>query len=147
MPDRPDEQGNEGDEEQERPFAREPAARCFTGAVRDDDDTVATEAQSVVLAGFDPDGRATVERGLHSDDPMVRARALGAAARLGRRTVAQRVAGLVDDSPLVRRRACQLEARGPRPSTRVTEALVARLADADGSSSWRPRTRSARFAP
>jgi HEAT repeat protein len=41
------------------------------------------------------------------------------------------VHGIRDDSPLVRRRACQLEARYPRRSVQVTDALISRLDDAD----------------
>jgi len=52
-------------------------------------------------------------------------------ARLGTRTVAIRLHGIRDDSPLVRRRACQLEARCPRRSVRVTNALIAALDDVD----------------
>jgi HEAT repeat protein len=37
----------------------------------------------------------------------------------------------MDDSPVVRRRACQLEARHPRHSVRVVDALISRLRDAD----------------
>jgi HEAT repeat protein len=62
---------------------------------------------------------------------MVRARALGAAERLGTRTVALRLQGIGDDAPIVRRRACQLEARYPRRSVRVIDALTARLDDVD----------------
>ena len=62
---------------------------------------------------------------------MVRARALGAASRLGTHSVALRVKGIMDDSPVVRQRACQLEARHPRHSVRVLGALISRLSDAD----------------
>jgi HEAT repeat protein len=82
-----------------------------------------------VLAGFEPEDRGVVAAGLSSPDPMVRARALGAAARLGSRSVTQRLEGIQDDSPIVRRRACQLEARHPRASVRVADALIARLDD------------------
>jgi HEAT repeat protein len=99
--------------------------------VRDDADTVATDAREVVLAGFAASGASSVLAGLESHDPMVRARAHGASARLGGRTVALRVQGLVDASPIVRRRACQLEARHPRRSVRVIDALTRNLADTD----------------
>jgi hypothetical protein len=99
--------------------------------VRDDADTVATEAREVVLAGFAAGDPAIVAVGLASADPMVRARALGAAARLGTRPVAQRLVGIGDVAAVVRRRACQLEARYPRRSVRVIDALVARLDDDD----------------
>jgi len=84
-----------------------------------------------VLAGFAPEDHGAVSAGLSSAEPMVRARALGAAARRGPRSVPQRVHGILDDSPIVRRRACQLEARSPRRSVRVTDALISRLDDAD----------------
>lgn len=84
-----------------------------------------------MLAGFEPEDRGVAAAGLSSPDPMVRARALGAAARLGSRSVTQRLEGIQDDSPIVRRRACQLEARHPRASVRVADALIARLDDDD----------------
>jgi len=99
--------------------------------MRDDADTVATEARTVVVAGFAPQDRDAVEEGLASPEPEVRARALGASARLGPRSVARRVQGILDASPIVRRRACQLEARHPRRSVRVIDALVSRLGDTD----------------
>ena len=57
-------------------------------------------------------------------DPAVRARAVRAAARLGRRSVADRVRGLRDAAVEVRRGACELEARSPRRSERVEAALI-----------------------
>jgi HEAT repeat protein len=98
--------------------------------VRRDPPTVATPAAAVVLAGYAGDAEA-VRAALHSDDPDVRERALGAAQRVGVRTVAVRVAALRDPSTGVRRRACRLEARLPRPSVRVEAALLACLGDDD----------------
>jgi HEAT repeat protein len=98
--------------------------------VVDDPHTVAMRARAAVLAGYLGDADA-VEAATRDPAPSVRARAIGAAARLGRRTVADRVRDLDDDAVEVRRRACELESRAPRHSTRVESALLARLGDAD----------------
>jgi HEAT repeat protein len=58
-------------------------------------------------------------------------RSISSAERLGRRSVADRVAALGDGAAIVRRRACELEARTPRPSIRVSKALAERLSDED----------------
>ena len=96
----------------------------------DDANTVATRAREAVLAGYAGDADAVRDARL-DPDPTVRARAVAAAARLGRRTVADRVGDLNDDAVEVRRRACELEARTPRRSVRVAAALVGCLADPD----------------
>ena len=93
-------------------------------------DTVATRARKVVLAGYVGD-EDSVRAAYVDDEPVVRARAVSAAARLGRRTVAERVRDLRDAAVEVRRRACELEARRPRRSVRVEAALIACLADPD----------------
>jgi HEAT repeat protein len=101
--------------------------------VLEDANTVATRARAVVLAGHaepgDAAADAVVSAGRDDPDPGVRAYAVAAAERRGRRNVADRVRDLRDDAPQVRRRACQLEARAPRPSARVTAALVDLLED------------------
>lgn len=96
----------------------------------DDADTVATRAREVVLAGYTGDD-AVIRAALSDADPSVRARAVSASARLGRRTVADRVRQLRDEAVEVRRRACELEVRAPRRSTRVEAALIERLSDPD----------------
>ena len=106
------------------------ARRCFTGGVLDDLDTVATRAREVVRAGYA--GADDVLDAARADpDPTVRARAVSAVARRGRRSVADRVEALRDPAVEVRRRACQLEARTPRRSKRVEAALVGCLDDPD----------------
>ncbi len=103
-------------------------ARCFTGWVLDDATTVATRAREVVLAGYL--GDAEMVRVARDDpDPAVRARAVRAAARLGRRSVADRVRDLRDVAVEVRQGACELEARCPRHSVRVEAALITCLSD------------------
>jgi HEAT repeat protein len=98
--------------------------------VPDDPNTVATRALAVVLAGYL--GDEDVVRAARADpDPTVRARAVSAAERLSRRSVAERVCDLRDHDVEVRRRACELEARHPRRSVRVETALVASLDDPD----------------
>jgi HEAT repeat protein len=98
--------------------------------VLDDENTVATHAREVVLAGYLGDEDAV--RAARADpDPMVRARAVRAAARLARRNVAERVCDLRDHDVEVRRTACELEARRPRRSARVEAALVDCLEDPD----------------
>ena len=88
-----------------------------------------------MLAGFAPsedhDADATVSAAREDPSPSVRAYAVAAAARRGRRTVTARVRDLHDDAPEVRRRACQLEARSPRRSVKVLAALEGLLGDAD----------------
>jgi HEAT repeat protein len=98
--------------------------------VLDDANTVATRAREVVLAGYlgDEDAIASARA---DPDLVLRARAVGAAARLGRRSVAVRVQDLRDVAVEVRRRACELEARRPRRSVRVEAALIACLSDPD----------------
>lgn len=87
-------------------------------------------SRAAVLAGYAGDVDA-VDAARGDPDPAVRARAVAAAARLGRRTVADRVRDLTDAAVEVRRRACELEARAPRRSARVEGALVGCLADPD----------------
>lgn len=81
-----------------------------------------------MLAGYlgDPDA---IRSARADPDPVVRARAVSAADRLGRRTVAERVRDLRDAALEVRQRACELEARRTRPSVRVEAALIACLSD------------------
>lgn len=73
----------------------------------------------------------TVRAGLADPDPVVRATALGAAARAGVLDTATVARALADDDAGVRRRALELApglpATGPRPAVR----LVALLDDAD----------------
>jgi HEAT repeat protein len=96
----------------------------------DDANTVAMRARATVLAGYAGDVDAVLAA--RSDaDASVRARAVAAAARLGRRSVADRVRDLADPAAEVRRCACQLEARAPRRSVRVATALVTCLSDDD----------------
>ncbi len=98
----------------------------------DDLDTVATRAREVVLAGYaGADADDLLDAARVDPDPTVRARAVSAVARRGRRSVADRVAALRDVAVEVRRRACQLEARTPRRSVRVEAALVECLDDPD----------------
>jgi HEAT repeat protein len=98
--------------------------------VLDDADTVATRARDAVLAGYLGDADA-IRAARVDPDPVVRARAVGAAARQGGRTVAERVADLRDGAVEVRRSACGLEARHPRRSVRVEAALIDCLDDPD----------------
>ena len=97
----------------------------------DDATTVARRARAVVLAGYDADGAAVVASALEDPASEVRARAVRAGSRRGRRSVADRVRALEDPSESVRLAACQVEARAPRRSVRVQAALVARLDDAE----------------
>lgn len=87
-------------------------------------------ARAAVLAGYAGDLDAILAA-REDPDPSVRARAVAAASRLGRRTVATRVQDLTDTAHEVRRRACELEARTPRRSVRVVAALIGCLADDD----------------
>lgn len=89
------------------------------------------EARRIVLAGYGAEPADVVAAGLSSDEPALRARALTASQRLGRRSVSARVAALRDDAAIVRRTACELEARTPQPSSRVARALVGCLDDGD----------------
>jgi len=96
----------------------------------EDANTVATRARATVLAGYAGDLDAVLAA--RSDpDPSVQARAVAAAARLGRRTVPDRVRDLRDEHAEVRRRACELESRAPRRSVRVNAALTCCLDDPD----------------
>jgi HEAT repeat protein len=79
---------------------------------------------TVVAAGFRGD-EATARTALAAPDPAVRARGLGALARLDRLDEAAVVAALADPSPAVRRRAVELAPPSASPQ------LVARLADVD----------------
>jgi HEAT repeat protein len=98
--------------------------------VLDDPTTVAMRSREAVLAGYAGDLEA-VRAARHDPDPAVRARAVSAAARVGTRSVADRVRDLTDAAPAVVRRACELEARAPRRSVRVEVALAGCLAHAD----------------
>lgn len=82
-----------------------------------------------MAAGFDAPSADLVAGAMRDADPAVRARAHGAAHRLGTRRVADRVRALGDESTLVRLRGCELEARYPSPSVRVRAALVGLLGD------------------
>ncbi len=84
-----------------------------------------------MVAGYIADPEGIVAGARESEHPELRMRSISSAARLGRRSVADRVAALNDEAAIVRRRACELEARAPRPSTRVARALIERLADED----------------
>jgi HEAT repeat protein len=99
--------------------------------VLDDADTVARTARAIVVAGYTGDPEGIVAASRRSEHPELRARSISAADRLGRRSVSDRVAALSDEAPIVRRVACELEARTPRPSIRVSRALVERLSDDD----------------
>ncbi len=83
-----------------------------------------------MLAGYSDDASSVAEA-LVSDLPGVRARAIGAAERVGARTVDVRVAALRDDAAVVRRAACRLEMRRPMPDPMVDEALLSCLVDDD----------------
>ena len=85
--------------------------------------------RAAALAGHEGD-EATARAALDDAEPVVRATALGALARLGTLTAADLEAGLRDVAPTVRRRACELAARHPG-----TEApsLVTALADEDAT--------------
>jgi HEAT repeat protein len=98
--------------------------------VLEDANTVAMRARAAVLAGYAADADAVLAA-RRDTDPSVRAYAIVAAARLRRRTVAERVEDLTDEAAEVRRRACEIEARSPRPGAKVTAALEACLADPD----------------
>jgi HEAT repeat protein len=125
-----DHDDREDQHEDERDKPDSAPRRCFTGGVLDDLNTVATRAREVVLAGYD--GADDVLVAARADaDATVRARAVSADARRGRRSVTDRVDALRDAAVEVRRRACQLEARTPRRSVRVEAALVQCLADPD----------------
>ena len=80
--------------------------------------------RSAALAGHTGDD-ATARASLASDDPAVRAVALGALERLDSLDDAIVTAALVDESPVVRRRACELAA------TRPDVSLLGTLDDAD----------------
>jgi HEAT repeat protein len=99
--------------------------------VGDDPDTAARRARATVLSGYDAAGGFDVTTALSSPEPLVRARALGAAARAGRLDVAARLVALADPEPLVRRRACSIEVRSPSRNARVSAALAGLLDDAD----------------
>jgi HEAT repeat protein len=99
--------------------------------VGDDPDTVARRARATVLSGYDTAGGDLATAALSSTDPLVRARALGAAARTGRLDVAARLAALSDRDAVVRRRACSIEVRTPSRDARVVAMLVELLGDAD----------------
>ncbi len=71
-----------------------------------------SERRAVAVAGHLGD-RATAERGLVSDDPAVRATALGALARLDMLDDSRLRAAFDDPAPAVRRRAAELAARRP----------------------------------
>lgn len=86
------------------------------------------QGRDVVLAGYVGDV-AAIDEAMASHDPVIRARAIGAAERVRTRSVAARVAGICDPDEHVRRRACEIEARRPKRSVRVERALVAALAD------------------
>ena len=84
------------------------------------------DRRAVALAGHT--GDAPVARaGLASDDPSVRAVALGALDRLGILADDELAGALGDPAPRVRRRACELAA------TRPTVSLLSALADADAT--------------
>jgi HEAT repeat protein len=70
------------------------------------------DRRAVAIAGHGGDV-TTASAGLSSDDPDVRATALGALQRLGVLTADQLGAALQDESPLVRRRAAQVSAQHP----------------------------------
>ena len=80
--------------------------------------------RAAALAGHTGDD-ATARSALASDEPAVRAVALGALERLGALDDAMVTAALVDESPVVRRRACELAASRPDVS------LLGALDDAD----------------
>jgi len=88
--------------------------------VVDETGTVAEAA----IAGHEGD-ETTARRLLGSDDPKVRAAALGALARMGRLGDADVVDGLADGSPVVRRRAVELAV------ARRAVAIAALLDDED----------------
>jgi HEAT repeat protein len=71
---------------------------------------------------------ATVTAGLVDIDPIVRATALGALARLGRLGRAELAAAAADPSAVVRRRACEL---APTLGPDTVGGLVAALDDRD----------------
>ena len=86
----------------------------------------AARRRDAVLAGHRSE--EAVARGLLSDaDPGVRAAALGALGRMGRRTPADLRTALTDGEPAVRRRACELAVAVPGVD------LVPLLSDADPS--------------
>jgi HEAT repeat protein len=99
--------------------------------VGDDPDTVARRARDAVLAGYDATGGDAVTAALTHPDPLVRARAVGAAARTGRLGVDARVAALTDPDPIVRRRTCAIEARSPTRNARIATTLAGLLDDVD----------------
>ena len=83
-----------------------------------------------IAAGHQGDGDAA-RGGLDDPDPLVRAAALGAAARTGVLTVEELAAALEDADPRVRRRAAEVAAGPEAPE--AASAVAARLADEDAS--------------
>ena len=83
-----------------------------------------------IAAGHQGDGDAA-RGGLDDPDPLVRAAALGAAARTGVLTVEELAAALEDADPRVRRRAAEVAASPEAPE--AASAVAARLADEDAS--------------
>ena len=83
-----------------------------------------------IAAGHQGDGDAA-RHGLDDPDPLVRAAALGAAARTGVLTVEELAAALEDADPRVRRRAAEVAASPEAPE--AASAVAARLADEDAS--------------
>lgn len=86
-------------------------------------------AFDVVTAGHSGDF-PVVERGLQSDDPKVRAAALGAILRLGRLDPQILINCFADDTTVVRRRAAELAARLEH-SAALESGLVELLGDVD----------------
>ena len=83
-----------------------------------------------IAAGHQGDGDAA-RGGLDDPDPLVRAAALGAAARTGVLTVEELAAALEDADPRVRRRAAEVAASPEAPE--AASAVAARLADENAS--------------
>jgi HEAT repeat protein len=127
---RPHEQRGDEQDADQSDQSEDTAPGWFTSSVGDDPDTVARQAREAVLAGYERDDRA-IAAALSSREPLVRARALGAAARSGRLDTPARLAALSDPEPLVRRRACAIEVRMPSRDPRVVAALVLLLDDPD----------------
>ena len=71
------------------------------------------DRRAVAIAGHGGDV-TTAGAGLASEDPAVRATALGALQRLEVLTTGQLNAALQDESPVVRRRAAEVSARHPK---------------------------------
>lgn len=86
---------------------------------------------AVVMAGHRRDER-TARAARRSDDPHVRAAAVGALARMGLLGPIEAVEALADRAPLVRRRACEEAARtSPVAGGPLEQALRAALGDPD----------------